>query len=150
MRRPVTAGRLWFGDLVSALPTFHLWPVPHMPHRSGLAIGCLATLLAAAPAVAADQAVKSAPRDRTIGYVLTLREWSIYRTPGAKEECPHGNNEGEREQFKRLYPEDGTERTVLETQLKWEGDTWFPSLTPEPYPYYGVEGKIAKIGRAHV
>jgi hypothetical protein len=115
-----------------------------MHDRTKLALVCLAAIaFAGRPASASDQSAK-AVKDRTIGYVLTLREWAIYRTPGAKQECPHGNNEGEREQFKRLYPDDGTERTVLDTQLKWEGDTWHPSLTPEPYPYYGVEGKIAK------
>jgi hypothetical protein len=92
----------------------------------------------AAASVAATPAVKG----RTIGYVLTHRKWAIYTTPGAKEECPHGVNDGEREQFKILYPDDGTQRTILDTQLKWEGETWHPSRGPEPYPFYEVEGKI--------
>lgn len=96
------------------------------------------------PAFAADQTGKAGITNRTIGYVLTLREWAIHRTPGAKEECPQGVNDGEREQFKLLYPEDGVQRTVLDTQLKWEGETWHPTLTPEPYTYQQVRGKISK------
>ena len=102
-----------------------------------IAAVCGAPELRAEP-VAATAGVKS----RTIGYVLTHRKWAVYTTPGSKQECPHGINEGEREQFKRLYPDDGTQRTVLDTQLKWEGDTWHPSLGPEPYPFYTVEGTI--------
>ena len=49
----------------------------------------------------ADEAVPGL-QNRTIGYVLTHRKWAVYTTPGAKQECPHGINEGEREQFKRL------------------------------------------------
>ena len=104
----------------------------------GLAMIALA--LGACEARAEPAAATAGLKSRTIGYVLTHRKWAVYTTPGAKQECPHGVNEGEREQFKRLYPEDGTQRTVLDTQLKWEGDTWHPSLGPEPYPFYTVEG----------
>ncbi|MGE3334239.1 MAG: hypothetical protein AB7I36_11395 [Rhodospirillaceae bacterium] len=118
-----------------------------MKFRFGVALASLAPLafgaLGAGDAFAADQA-KTAVTNRTIGYVMTLREWSIYRTPGAKQECPHGVNDGEREQFKILYPEDGVQRSVVDTQLKWEGETWHPTLTPEPYEYRQVEGKISK------
>lgn len=113
-----------------------------MKYRFGLAIAALG--LGTLSASAADQTAGAGISNRTIGYVMTLREWSIYRTPGAKEECPHGVNDGEREQFKLLYPDDGVQRTVLDTQLKWEGETWHPTLTPEPYTYHQVEGKISK------
>ena len=61
---------------------------------TALVLGALSTGAAAEPAAIAT--VKS----RTIGYVLTHRKWALYTTPGAKEECPHGVNDGEREQFK--------------------------------------------------
>ena len=116
-----------------------------MRFRLGLAAAsALAIAMGPAPPTAADQSAKSGITNRSIGYVMTLREWSIHRTPGAKEECPDGINDGEREQFKILYPDDGQQRSVLDTQLKWESETWHPKLTPEPYPYHQVKGKISK------
>ncbi|MET0281855.1 MAG: hypothetical protein ABW278_12150 [Steroidobacteraceae bacterium] len=82
----------------------------------------------------------SAVPGRTIGYVMTHRKWAVYTTPGAKQECPDGLNDGQREQFKILYPDDGTRRTIVDTQLKWEGETWHPSRGAEPYPFQEVQG----------
>ncbi len=119
---------------------------PYIGLTLGTLIGTLigTALIAAAPGAsrAAEPAAATGVKSRTIGYVLTHRKWAVYTTPGAKQECPHGVNDGEREQFKLLYPDDGTQRTVLDTQLKWEGETWHPSRTPEPYPFREVEGKI--------
>ena len=115
-----------------------------MKVRFGVAIAALGLGVAVSAPVRAAEGAKSGITNQTIGYVMTLREWSIYRTPGAKQECPHGVNDGQREQFKILYPDDGVQRTVLDTQLKWEGDTWHPTLTPEPYEYRQVEGKVSK------
>lgn len=113
-----------------------------MKYRLGLAAATLA--LSALGTQATNAAGTPGVTNRTIGYVMTLREWSIQRTPGAKQECPQGVNDGEREHFKFLYPDDGVQRTVLDTQLKWEGETWHPTLTPEPYTYHQVEGKVGK------
>lgn len=111
----------------------------------GVAMASLAlSALGTGTAVAADTGAKAGITNRSIGYVMTLREWSIYRTPGMKEECPQGANDGEREEFKAMYPEDGVPRTVLDTQLKWEGETWHPTLTPHPFTYHQVRGKISK------
>ena len=115
-----------------------------MNHLTRLALASVALSFGGSFAHAADTAAGSKIQGRTIGYVLTLREWSIHRTPGAKQECPHGVNDGEREEFKAMYPDDGTERTVLDTQLKWEGETWHPTLTPYQFTYKQVEGKIGK------
>jgi hypothetical protein len=116
-----------------------------MKYRLGLAVAALTLGSAGAgPSFAADPAAKAGITNRTIGYVMTLREWSIHRTPGAKEECPEGVNDGEREHFKLLHPEDGKQRTLLDTQLRWESETWHPKLTPEPYGYHEVKGKISK------
>jgi hypothetical protein len=110
---------------------------------TALALGAVGAGFAfAAEPATTTTAATPAVKGRTIGYVLTHRKWALYTTPGAKQECPHGVNDGEREQFKILYPDDGTQRTLLDTQLKWEGETWHPSRSPEPYPFREVEGKI--------
>lgn len=85
---------------------------------------------------------RAAVPGRTIGYVMTHRKWAVYTTPGSKQECPRGTNDGQREQFKILYPDNGARRTIVDTQLKWEGETWHPGREREPYPFREVEGKI--------
>src|SRR3954470_15666005 len=74
-----------------------------------------------AGAASADDAA-SPLRNHTIGYVLTDRHWAVYVTPG-KTECPQGMNDGPREQFKILFPDDGTKRKLIDTQLAREGET---------------------------
>ncbi len=86
--------------------------------------------------------------NRTIGYVLTNKYWAVYTTADAKIECPHGFNDGPREQFAKLFPNDGVKRTLLETQLAREADTWFPASLEEktaqgPLPFYYVGGSTA-------
>jgi hypothetical protein len=73
-------------------------------------------------------------RNHTIGYVLTDRHWAVYTTPD-KKECPEGMNDGPREQFKILFPDDGTKRKLVDTQLAREGEIWHPHTTPEPYAF---------------
>src|SRR5438874_12153269 len=80
-----------------------------------------ATALLAGAGVAHADGVK----DRTIGYVLTNKAWAVYQTPDGKTECPKGLNDGPREQFTKLFPNDGKKRTLLETQLAREADVWF-------------------------
>jgi hypothetical protein len=82
-------------------------------------------------------------RDGAIGYVLTSKYWAVYQTPDGKTECPNGFNTGPREQFKLLFPDDGTKRTLLETQLARESEVWHPSTSAEPYPFYEVVGNTA-------
>src|SRR5271165_5357919 len=53
--------------------------------------------------------------NRTIGYVLTNKYWAVYETPGGRVECPNGFNDGPREQFAKLFPNDGKTRTLLQT-----------------------------------
>ncbi|MEQ9448580.1 MAG: hypothetical protein RLN70_06675 [Rhodospirillaceae bacterium] len=81
--------------------------------------------------------------DGTIGYVLTNRYWAVYQTPDGNTECPDGYNTGPREQFKLLYPEDGTPRTELDTRLARESQVWFPDMSEEPYPFHEPQGDIA-------
>lgn len=93
--------------------------------------------------VTAEPTVPAALRNGTIGYVWTHRQWAAYQTPGGKEECPKGFNDGPREQFKQLFPPDGTKRTVLSTQLMRERQVWFPSTTPDSLAFKDVTGRIS-------
>jgi hypothetical protein len=94
---------------------------------------------AAAPSVSAAQS--SAPK--SIGYVMTDEHWALYETPGAKQECPKGFNLGPREQFKLLFPDNGANRSVVDTQLAREAAVWFPSTTKEPFEFLEAQGPTA-------
>ncbi len=81
--------------------------------------------------------------DGSIGYVLTARYWATYETEGGERECPNGFNDGPREEFAKLFPEDGTVRTVVETRLKREGQQWHPKTLGEPLPLHEAQGSIS-------
>ena len=85
----------------------------------------------------------SALHNRSLGYVLTERRWAVYETEGGKTECPQGFNEGNREEFKKLFPTDGRERTVAETQLKREGEQWHPETVDYSMPFKEAQGRIS-------
>ncbi len=102
--------------------------------RIMLAFVVSATALSAS-AVAADDGTPVAPRDGAIGYVMTNLFWSVYQTPDAKEECPEGFNDGPREQFEVLFP-DIEKRTVVDTQLQQEIETWHPTAEPDSLPFH--------------
>jgi len=80
-------------------------------------------------------------KDRTIGYTMVNKNIAVYQTPDGKAECPHGLNDGPREQFDKLYPRD-KHWTVLGTQLEREGEIWHPSTSKESLPFYEIEGNI--------
>lgn len=101
---------------------------------------CGAFGLASAPSAAESI---TALKNRKIGYVMTDRHWSTHVTAD-KSECPNGLNDGPREQFKSLFPEDGTKRTLAETQLLREGQQWFPSATEEQFIFREAGGKVAR------
>ena len=96
----------------------------------------------AATAMAAEGAA-SALQNRSIGYVMTSELKAIYDTPDGKKECPNGLNDGPREQFKTLFPDDGKKRSLVETQLAREGEVWWPHTTPEQIPFKLAVGKTA-------
>jgi hypothetical protein len=86
--------------------------------------------------------------NRTIGFVLTNKYWAVYTTDDGKAECPHGLNDGPREQFAKLFPEDHKQLTLLDTALAREADSWFPAAQEPatdrgPLPYYYAQGKTA-------
>ncbi len=93
-------------------------------------------------AVTADDGNPDSLRDGSIGYVMTNLFWSVYQTPGGATECPNGFNDGPREQFEALFPT-GEERTVVDTQLRQEIETWYPTTEPDGFPFYEVEGQLS-------
>jgi hypothetical protein len=105
-----------------------------------LALGIAAFGVSADPPAAG---AATAPKDRTIGYVMSSLYWAIYQTPAGKTECPKGFNDGPREQYAALFPNNGKKRTVLDTQLKLETETWFPSTLPDPTPFHEATGAIS-------
>ena len=115
-----------------------------MRHAFLVSSAALAAVIAGGggPAHAAGDAA-AVIQNGTIGYVLTERHWSVLQSADGKKECPNGFNLGPREQFKLLFPEDGTKRTIRETHLAREGETWHPSTTKEPYPFYEAQGPVA-------
>src|SRR5262249_34966005 len=89
--------------------------------------------------VRADTALK----DGTIAFALTGLRWATYLKSDTPVECPDGVNEGPREQFKALYPDDGTPRTVVDTQLKREIQYWFPTTAPDSFKFHEAGGPVA-------
>jgi len=110
--------------------------------RPALAVALTLGLLGTGQAAEPLQEGGNALRNGTIGYVLTNRYWSIYETEGGKTECPNGFNDGPREQFKKLY-DDGKKHTLIEAQLKREGEQWHPTEGPESFAFKEAGGKIA-------
>ena len=82
-------------------------------------------------------------RDGTLAYAVTSVRWATYAKPDVPVECPKGVNDGPREQFKALYPDDGTVRTLVDTQLRREIDSWFPTTSSERFPFREPSGRIA-------
>jgi len=113
-------------------------------------LSAVAVLLAAGSAFAAETsavpAAKEIPsviRDGKIGFALSARYWAVHESPGGKVECPNGFNDGPREQFKQLFPEDGTKRTLLDTQLMREARQWFADTSEEAFSFKEAVGKVS-------
>jgi hypothetical protein len=85
-----------------------------------------------------------APPGRSVAYVINEIVWAVYQTKDGKEECPDGvNTLGPREQFKAQFPDDGVKRTFAETQLAREAKVWWPTVTPDQFPFHEASGKTA-------
>ena len=110
----------------------------HARAPGGRLFGCGLLLLAAI----ANATPAVAPAGGTIAYVLTNMSWAMQSTPGATE-CPKGLNEGTREQFKQLFPDNGTRRSFESTQLRREIDSFHPTTAPEPFAFREGEGPVA-------
>ena len=105
-----------------------------------VAFGFMGALAGSAQAAEGQAA---AIRNRTIAYVMTQEFWGIHQTADGKEECPNGFNDGPREQYKVQFPNDGTKRKLIDTQLAREGDVYFPKVAPDQFPFKEAAGKIA-------
>lgn len=113
---------------------------------TALAVMAAAGAAFAAETPAAKSSASDAPsviKDGKIGFVLTSRYWAVHESPGGKVECPTGFNDGPREQFKQLFPDDGVKRTMLDTHLMREARQWFPDTSEEPFAYKEATGKVS-------
>jgi|GEM_PF-224123 len=108
----------------------------------GRAFAALGAVLLCASAVAAGDS-GFVPPNRTIGYAMTDLYWAIYQTPDSKAECPQGFNDGPREQYDVLFPNNGRKRSVIETQLKQEIQTWLPTPEPDGFVFKEATGPTA-------
>ena len=116
----------------------------HRRFKSCALLACVGALLASSAIAKTAPATPPAapPPNGTIGYVLTDLFWSVYQTADGKQECPKGFNDGPREQYAKLFP-NGRKVNVVESQLKLEGETWWPSSGPDPFPFHAVQGKLS-------
>lgn len=94
-------------------------------------------------AAGAQEGMPPFVKDGRIGFAMTHRYWAVHESPEGKVECPNGFNDGPREQFKQLFPDDGTKRTLTDTQLMREARQWFPDLSEEPFTFKEAVGKIS-------
>lgn len=79
----------------------------------------------------------------SIAYALTSLRWATYLQPDTPVDCPDGVNQGPREQFAVLFPEDGHTRNLADTQLKREIQNWLPTTAPDYFPFREPRGPYA-------
>ncbi len=109
--------------------------------RLVIAVAAFAVLGGGSATVRADD---TAPPGRSIGYAFYAIEWGITQTKDTKAECPQGLAElGPREQYKLQFPDDGTQRKLVDTQLAREADVWFPRAQQDQFPFRLAAGKTA-------
>ncbi|MGE4063071.1 MAG: hypothetical protein AB7E79_06855 [Rhodospirillaceae bacterium] len=108
-----------------------------------LAASCGLALAAAEDGKVYDGAQRQVIVDGRIAYVMTHRAWAVHQTPEGKVECPVGYNDGPREQFKQLFPNDGSKRTLVDTQIMREARQWFPDTSEEGFKFKDAGGKIS-------
>src|SRR4029078_2304452 len=75
--------------------------VSNLTVRAGVAVGAMLALLSAGA-----HSEESPLRGGTIAYAVTNLRWATYLKPEMRVDCPQGVNDGPREQFKSLYPDD--------------------------------------------
>lgn len=85
----------------------------------------------------------AAPPGGTIAYAMFSLHWATYHTKEKKQECPDGFNDGPREQYKALFPNDGQKRSLLDTQLRREVDVWFATAAPDKFSFHYATGPTA-------
>lgn len=103
------------------------------------------TLLMAGALLATGAAASegAAPEGGSIAYVITNLSWALQSTPEMTE-CPHGLNDGVREQFKLLFPDvPGHAREFADTQLQRQVESYHPTTAPDALPFLEGEGPFA-------
>ena len=104
-------------------------------------VSALSILGGSATAFAGDD---SAPHGRSIAYAFTMIFWALHETKDAKVECPNGVNEmGPREQFKAMFPDNGTKYKMMDAQIAREVEVWWPNTSPDRFPYPIAQGNTA-------
>jgi hypothetical protein len=104
---------------------------------------CAILATAALPLSGTARADGTAPEGNTIAFVITNLSWALQSTPEMKE-CPHGLNEGVREQFKLLFPDIATnKRTLVDTQLRRQIEGYHPTTAPDLLPFLEGQGPVA-------
>ena len=79
----------------------------------------------------------------TIAFALTSLRWATYLTPDGRVNCPDGVNEGPREQFTALFPDNGKGRALADPQLQREVQNWFPTTAPDYFKFREPQGPNA-------
>ncbi len=122
-------------EVISAQPTVgRAW--------GAMVASCMAVWSLSVDAIAAEVGSGPPLQNRSIAYVMTSYHWALHTTEKAAE-CPKGMNDGPRDHYAKLFPPDGTKRNVVDTAIKREAETWFPSLEPEPFEFKSPVSKIA-------
>ncbi len=111
--------------------------------RAIMAALLLASLHATTAAAASDPATAMYLKNGTIAYALTSLRWATYLKPDGRVECPDGVNDGPREQFTALFPDNGQPRALAETQLRREIQNWFPTTRQDYFPFREAGGPQA-------
>ena len=117
-----------------------------MSVRSAMVAGLLGASIGAAALAggAADGAASAfTPPGGKIAYALISLHWATFQSADGKVECPQGYNVGPREQYKQLFPDDGTTRTLAETELRREIDGWFPTPAADGLAFHEAGGPTA-------
>jgi hypothetical protein len=103
----------------------------------------LGLLTAGAVLTGLARADGAAPQGRSIAYAITNLSWALHSTPEMTE-CPRGLNDGVREQFKLLFPDvAGAQRTLVDTQLRRQVESYHPTVAPDVLPFLEGEGPVA-------
>lgn len=110
----------------------------HLSLRVPMVISTLLAAMLGGVGVASAEA----PPDGRIGYVLTYKSFAVYEAEDGSE-CPDGFNDGPRELYSREFPDDGTMRTVMDTQLMSEGRNMHPTAAESEFPYHEAQGNIS-------
>jgi hypothetical protein len=117
--------------------------MPRLTCRHVAITSVLAAIASVATFAAAAENAPSTLHDGKIAYALVSLHWATYQTADGKAECPNGYNQGPREQFTKLFPADGTTRSLADTELRREIEGWFPTPAADGFEFHEATGPTA-------